>query len=389
MHKYDDAEIYFLNFPRGLPNEAGGIPIGLYLCWAAEAGLVPDALKREIDGHRGRGQSPAELLFDLTDGKLTRDEFNEEGQAFSEDYYGQHYIADYRRCFRLGDDCVDTLCSVADSVASLQRLKPYLNERLIHWRATPRKAPEAKATPMKARELYAWLQEHLAPELRADGFEDLKPRANEFEVRRRLGQIEQVLLFMVYDGNGSTQASFRFYLGAERLREAGRALIDTPPACFAAPVRVAADVEGTEFHLADGMQSLAPYYERIAERGAQLGEIRLAHYREWVRPTLNGLDSIAKLAGFIQSRGQRIQLRNNIGMSAPQLTARVLLLSAYGDHLRGPEGDELLFQLRQHIRRPLSAYADRLLSREQLDALIERVQQPGCVDRLRADFDAA
>jgi hypothetical protein len=29
MLKYDDAETYFLNFTRGLPNAAGGIPIGL------------------------------------------------------------------------------------------------------------------------------------------------------------------------------------------------------------------------------------------------------------------------------------------------------------------------------------------------------------------------
>jgi hypothetical protein len=70
MPKYDDAEIYFLNFTRGLRNEAGGIPIGLYLCWAADAGLVPEELKREIDSRRARGQSPADLLFDLTDGKL-------------------------------------------------------------------------------------------------------------------------------------------------------------------------------------------------------------------------------------------------------------------------------------------------------------------------------
>lgn len=385
--KYDDAEIYFLNFTRGLPNEAGGIPIGLYLCWAAEAGLVPGALKRDIDTRRGRGQNAADLLFDLTDGKLTRDEFTEEGRAFTDDYYGNHYIADYRRCFRLADDDVDTLCSVADSAASLQRLRPFLNERLIRWRATPRQAPVPETVPMKADALYAWLQEHLLPELRADGFADLKPRRNEFEVRRRVGQIEQVLLFMVHDVRGSAQVPFFFYLGAEPLRRAGIALLDEPPGNFTAPVRAAAEVEGNEHHLADGMVGLGPYYERIPEGSARLGEIRLAHYREWIRPTFNGLDSIAKLGGFIHNTGQRIKLRNHIGMSAPQLAARVLLLSAYGDHLRGPEGEELLLQLRQHVRRPNSAHADQLLTREQLDTLIARVQDPGVIERLRAGFD--
>ena len=389
MTKFDDAETYFLNFTRDLPNEAGGIPIGLYLCCAADAGLVREPLKREIDARRARGQGPADLLFDLTDGKLTSDEFTDEGVAFTGDYYGRDYFADYRRCFRLADDSVDTLCSVADTAASLQRLKPYVNERLIRWRATPRQAPEAEAAPMKADALFAWLQEHLLPELRADGFEDLKPRRNEFEVRRRVGQIEQVLLFMVYDANGSTQATFRFYLGAERLRRAGMALLDAPPANFAAPVRSAPEVEGDDLSLTDGMFGVAPYYQRIPERPSRAGEIRLAHYREWIRPTLNDLDSIAKLGGFIHNKGQRLKLSNGGGMSAPQLSARVLLLSVYGEHLRGPEGDELLHQLRYQARRPSSAFADQLLTREQIDALIDRVLQPGVVERLRAEFDAA
>jgi hypothetical protein len=275
---------------------------------------------------------------------------------------------------------------VADSAASLQRIKPYLNERLIRWRATPR---PAKIVPMGCDELFAWLQKHVLPELRADGFEDLNPRRNELEVRRRVGQIEQVVLYMVSDsGSGTARASFHFYLGAERLRSAGLALLDAAPANFAAPVRVAPEVAGDDCALADGMFGIAPYYQRIPAGRAQQGEISLAHYREWVRPTLNGLDSIAKLADFIHIEGQRLLVRNRSNMRAPQLTARVLLLAAYGNHLRGPAADELLWQLRKHVRRPHSPDAEQLLTLEQLDALIERVQQPGVIERLRAAFDA-
>lgn len=383
--KYDDAETYFLNFTTGLPNEAGGIPIGLYLLWAADAGLVVADVKREIDSRRARGQSAAELLFDLTDGALLDGMFTEEGAAFTAEYYGRGYFADYQRCFRLPDGDVDTLCSVPDNPESVRKLKPYANERLILWRATPQQPPvKCMGTP----EAFEWLREHLLPELRADGFQDLNPRNREFEVRRRRGTIEQILLFMVMDRDGEARVTFHFFLGAERLRSAGTALLDAPPPTMAEAARRAPDVGGDELSLTPRMSGFGPYYDRIPAGREQQVQICLRHYLEQVRPAMAALDSITALATLIHNEGQRLRLRNVRPMQAPLLAARVLLLSAYGDHLRGPDAEELLFQIRQQARTAHSADPEALLTLPQIDRLIERVHQPGVLARLREAFDS-
>lgn len=388
--KFDDAETYFLNFTSKLPNAAGGIPIGLYLLWASDAGLVPPLLKDELDARRARGQSAADMLFDLCDGKLTSEEFNEEGVAFTDAYYGTGYIADYQRCFRIADASVDALCAVPDTAASLARLKSQLNERLISWRAQPRAEPMRQKTGV---EVFAQLQQELLPELRADGFEEMTARGQEILVRRRVGPLEQVLLFMAYDGATGPAATFFYYLGAERVRRVWLRLSDArhhaaPPPAFAAAVRTAPDVHGNDLSLTLKHEGYAPYYRRIAAGPEQLGRIVLAHYCECIRPRMNALDSIAALAEQVRYFGQQLRLRNQIGaMGGAEVLARVVLLSAYGDHLRGPEGPELLQQLREQIRRNIHRSKDEFPTVEDLDALVAALAQPGVVGQVRAFLD--
>lgn len=52
-----------------------------------------------------------------------------------------------------------------------------------------------------------------------DGFEDLNPRSFEFEVRRRVGTIEPILLLMVLDSSAGPTILMFVYSGAEGLRQ--------------------------------------------------------------------------------------------------------------------------------------------------------------------------
>lgn len=148
--KYDDSEYYFLNFETDLDNSAANTHIGMFFAWALLSGLGqtdnPDLDNREALAQlRAREKTGGELLSDLCDGKLTSDEFNDEGNAFAASYYETQFDSDYARVFRdqipnTGHQ-LDDACSVPDTWANFDRLKPVLDRRLAEWRAG-RETPE-------------------------------------------------------------------------------------------------------------------------------------------------------------------------------------------------------------------------------------------------------
>ncbi len=146
--KYDDAEYCFLNFETDrLPNEAGGTHMGMYLAWAASKGLLDWDFDEEVLAPLlAREVTGSQLFFDRCDGKLTDDDFNDVGNAFTASYYEAHFVADYARVFAdqipNGGETTDDFCSVPDTWDNYDRLAPVLDERFAKWRQAQAKPVE-------------------------------------------------------------------------------------------------------------------------------------------------------------------------------------------------------------------------------------------------------
>jgi hypothetical protein len=104
--KYDDASWHSGGaFPSDSPEEFGGTHIGLFLrfCftkgWASELHTdeESDAVKAAVQGT----MSGTDFLFQYCDGKLTDEDFNDNGNAIAKQYYGDkgHYLNDYEANF--------------------------------------------------------------------------------------------------------------------------------------------------------------------------------------------------------------------------------------------------------------------------------------------------
>lgn len=92
-------------FPADSPEAYGGTHIGLYLrdCfiqgWAGEIHTdeEPDAVASVVQGE----MSGTEFLYKYCDGKFTDEDLNDEGNAFTAEYYGENgrFLGDYQREF--------------------------------------------------------------------------------------------------------------------------------------------------------------------------------------------------------------------------------------------------------------------------------------------------
>jgi len=104
--KYDDASWHTGGeFPDGSPEEFGGTHIALFLrwCfvkgWASELHLTeePEDTRRVAEGTL----RATDFFFEYCDGNLTNDDLDDAGNAFAEEYYGEHglYLDDYSANF--------------------------------------------------------------------------------------------------------------------------------------------------------------------------------------------------------------------------------------------------------------------------------------------------
>ena len=393
MLKFDDAETYFLNFTTDLPNEAGGIPIGLYLLWAASAELLSLDLQRDVTRRHTQGKGAADILFDVADGKLTAADFNGEGAAFTADYYSRDYLTDYERSFALSEATVDAFCSVPDTAASLERLKPALDKQLATWRARRREeAPAPAPKPPTVGEMFAQLKRELLPELHADGFQEVRPWETQFEVRRRVGVIEQQLLIMVSESSSGVSVSIFVFLGAERLRNVWLQLSgrqNAPPPAFTAAVRHRPEVQANDLSLTEvDNGGYAAFYSRVPAGPERPGRITLMHYLEVVRPRLNALVSIAELARQVQFPGQRRRLSNQLGfMKGPELLARIVLLAVYTEEFQGRDAARLVEQLHKQVRFNIDRAKDGFPDDADVDQLIAAFRVQDTREQVRNYLD--
>lgn len=143
--KYDDSSWHSgNNFPPDLSLEAGATHIGMYVAWCILSGLGGKLHTDERADERNSLQilkdkecTPGQFLIEHCDGKFINDDLNEEGEKFTQAYYGTNqYLVDYEKI--LGGKQV-SLYHVNDSWINFDLLKPILERRLYKWRNSPLK----------------------------------------------------------------------------------------------------------------------------------------------------------------------------------------------------------------------------------------------------------
>ena len=133
---YDRAKEHFLGkFPEELPIEQAYLHIGMYLGWIIENGLYSEYFldESEIQMYRFKHkQISCTVLSEVWDGQLSPNMFNEEGNAFTEDYYlVGDYVEDY-----IGELCKSypTMYHVADEWENYATMKKKLDARYEAWK---------------------------------------------------------------------------------------------------------------------------------------------------------------------------------------------------------------------------------------------------------------
>lgn len=134
---YDRADWHYGgDYPQDLPAENGGTHIGMFLAWAATAGLIGEfhieESAEDLGRLRSREVTGCQFLFSACDEKFWEEDLNEEGNAFAKDYYATDlYFGDYTDA--LGARYA-SLYHVEDTWENFDRLRPILDQRLSEWR---------------------------------------------------------------------------------------------------------------------------------------------------------------------------------------------------------------------------------------------------------------
>jgi hypothetical protein len=137
--KYDDASWHLQgNFPADLSDLASATHIGMYAMWAWSNGLGGESYietKDEFDeAMRTRKIMPGRLFLQLCDGKLTDEDFNENGNAFTQEYFNDNahgYIDDYKKC--LGTE-KETIYHIKDNWENFEKISFILREKFLNWK---------------------------------------------------------------------------------------------------------------------------------------------------------------------------------------------------------------------------------------------------------------
>lgn len=139
-------------FPDDLPEENGGIHIGMFLAWLLNQGMASDFHRTDSPGElrrlANREMTGLEFLIDACDGKLWEDDLNDQGNAFTVDYYDakstfarQHgnFLQDYcdvfnRHAAAQGFE-YPSVYHVQNTWEKFDQLKPILDQRFSQWQA--------------------------------------------------------------------------------------------------------------------------------------------------------------------------------------------------------------------------------------------------------------
>lgn len=143
MTKFDDVGWHLdAALEAGKPEENAGVHIGLYLAWAIRRDMANRAnfLAEDLDQLTAGTLSGTDLL-ETIDNKLTSDDFNREGTAFTDWYYAR-YLDDYGLAFGSVADY-----AVHDDASSTLVIEPILDGRYREWVDAGRPAPNPSAVP--------------------------------------------------------------------------------------------------------------------------------------------------------------------------------------------------------------------------------------------------
>lgn len=136
-HIYDSAKSHFKgNFPDALPIEQAYVHIGVYLGWMIEHNLCSDEFEEEsrmMIIRFLRREISCTILSELWDGYLGTDYFTNQGNLFTNYYYGGGiYRRDYENVL-MGPD-MPSLYHVKDTWENFERMSRKISERYFAWR---------------------------------------------------------------------------------------------------------------------------------------------------------------------------------------------------------------------------------------------------------------
>lgn len=390
--KFDDAEYYFLEFEGELPTEAGGIPIGMYLAWLAGRQLLSPDLAGRLACSNGM-DTWATRLFDHCDGKLMAVDLNQDGEAFTRDYY-PGYLRDYSACLGVADDTADALCAVPESQDNLDKIGRLLDQRWDAWKSGKNPAPAPKPEKPTVASVRADLLELVVPVLEADGF-CLRPgRADELVLVRRVGSVDQFFRMALIHSNELVSMSHWFRFGCSKLRRVWLALLDpalraNPPALYDGDFSEYPDLEAEEWNLTASGHLMVEYAKRFVGQPRALAQRTLALYRERLKPVLDDTSSPKALADIAQTGMQMTRQRNHLGrIRGVELLGRIVLLAAYTPLLSGASAPAMRKELLQQwnaggVYRQSEDFPDRAIIERLLDVVIK----PGFADKARSYLD--
>jgi hypothetical protein len=393
--KFDDAEYYFLDFESDLPNEAGGIPMGMYLAWMAGRQLLSAGLAGKLALRQGREESWTERLFDLCDGKLMSDDFNEVGEAFTRHYY-TGYARDYIACLGITDDSADGVCRVPESPENLAKVSQLLDRRWIEWRVEETtRAPAPKPTRPTVASVIADLTTMVVPELVADGFSVLPAPYDEVLLVRRVGGVGQYFRIALLERSESVSASYWFRFGCGRLRQVWLGLLDpalreNPPTLYGSDFSKYGDLEAEEWNLTGSGHLMGEYIKRFEGQPQVRALETLALYRERLKPVLDGASNAKALALIAQTGMQMTRQRSHMGrIRGVELLGRIVLFGAYTDLLTGASAATMRKELLAQwdfggVYRQDPNFPDRGI----IERLLDTVVKPGFAEKARAFLEA-
>jgi len=137
--KYDDASWHYGGeFPKDLPHEAGATHIGMYVAWCALNGMVGELMAGDfaddLEQLRKREVTPGAWFLNTCDGKFTNEELNDEGNAFTTDYYAEElatFVVHYEETLGQGRP---SIYHVPDTWQSYDLLAPVISQQYQAWK---------------------------------------------------------------------------------------------------------------------------------------------------------------------------------------------------------------------------------------------------------------
>ncbi|MFC5406339.1 hypothetical protein [Cohnella soli] len=138
------------DFPKDLPEESGGIHIGMFLAWLACENMLGDFHREESADEtkrlKNREITGLQFLIDACDSKLWEEDLNDNGNAFTVDYYDEKsqfaqqngsFLQDYCDVFNRHAEAhgfeYPSVYHVGNTWENFDRLKPILDQRFSQW----------------------------------------------------------------------------------------------------------------------------------------------------------------------------------------------------------------------------------------------------------------